>query len=209
MKVLFLSPHTDDVEVGAGGTLLKLIEQGHDVRWIVFSAAEDSLPAGLPKDTLRTEFVNVAKDLGLQPHQYEVLNYRVRYLFEHRQQVLEQLVACRREFPPDLVVGPSLHDFHQDHQVVAQEMFRAFKSTSSIICYELPWNHLEFKTQLFVKLEARHVARKVELLKHYESQLRLKRRYFEEDYVRSLAVMRGGQTDAPYAEAFEVLRWIL
>lgn len=209
MKVLFLSPHTDDVEVGAGGTLLKLLEQGNDIYWLVFSAAEDSLPAGLPKDTLRVEFLKVAADLGLKPEQYNVLDYRVRYLSEHRQQVLEQLVALRRMFTPDLVVGPSLHDFHQDHQVVAQEMFRAFKNTSSIICYELPWNHLEFNTQLFVKLEERHIARKVALLKHYDSQQRLARRYFEEDYLRSLATMRGGQTDARYAEAFEVLRWVL
>ena len=209
MKVLFLSPHTDDVEVGAGGTLLKMLEQGHEIYWLVFSAAEDSLPAGLPKDTLRLEFLNVAKDLGLKPEQYRVLGYRVRYLFEHRQQVLEELVALRREFAPELVVGPSLHDFHQDHQVVAQEMFRAFKSTSSIISYELPWNHLEFDTQLFVRLEEHHMTRKIALLGHYESQKRLKRRYFEEEYLRSLAIMRGGQTDARYAEAFEVLRWML
>jgi len=70
------------------------------------------------------------------------------------------------------------------------------RRAAAYICYELPWSHLEFKTQLFVKLEPRHVAHKVGLLEHYESQLRLKRRYFEEDYVRSLATMRGGQTDA-------------
>jgi N-acetylglucosamine malate deacetylase 1 len=209
MKILFLSPHTDDVELGAGGTLLKMIEQQHEIRWLVFSAAEDSLPAELPKSTLRDEFIAVATDLGLGPELYKVLDYRVRYLFEHRQQVLEHLVAMRNEFVPDLVIGPSLHDFHQDHQVVAQEMFRAFKSTSSIICYELPWNHLAFDTQLFVRLQERHVARKVSLLRHYDSQHRLKRRYFQEEYLRSLAVMRGGQTDADFAEAFEVLRWLL
>lgn len=209
MRVLLLSPHTDDVEVGAGGTLLKMLEQGHEVRWLVFSAAEDSLPAELPKSTLREEFIQVATDLGLGPELYRVLDYRVRYLFEHRQQVLEHLVTMRQEFAPELVIGPSLHDFHQDHQVVAHEMFRAFKSQSSIICYELPWNHLEFNTQLFVRLEERHIARKVALLQHYHSQIRLKRRYFQEEYLRSLAIMRGGQTDAPFAEAFEVLRWLL
>jgi len=209
MRALFISPHTDDVELGAGGTLVKLLEEGNEVYWVVFSTAEDSLPQGTPPDTLRREFLSVVDDLGLDKGQYKILNFRVRYLPEHRQEVLEELVRIKKEYSPDLVVGPSLDDYHQDHQVVAWEMIRAFKNSASIISYELPWNHVRFNTQLFVRLEERYIDRKISLLSHYQSQVSLNRPYFSEDFIRGWARTRGVQVGARYAEAFEVIRWIL
>lgn len=209
MRVLFLSPHTDDVELGAGGTLVKLLEQGHEIFWVVFSTAEDSLPENLQRDTLRREFISVTRILGLSENNYKIFDFRVRRLHEHRQEVLEELVRARKDFTPDLVIGPSLNDYHQDHQVVAWEMTRAFKNTSSIICYELPWNHVTFNTQLFVKLEEKHIEKKAELLGNYKSQLILGRPYFSRDFIFGWARMRGVQIRSEFAEAFEVIRWIL
>lgn len=209
MRVLLLSPHTDDVELGAGGTLAKLLELNHEVFWVVFSTAEESLPDGLPRDTLKREFLSVVEDLGIPSDHYRVFSFPVRRLHEHRQEVLEELVRIRKDFSPDLVIGPSLHDFHQDHQVVANEMVRAFKNSSSIISYELPWNHVSFDAQLFVKLEKHHLEKKVSLLKHYRSQLSLGRPYFSEEYILGWAKMRGVQVKSEFAEAFEVIRWIL
>lgn len=209
MRALFLSPHTDDVELGAGGTLVKFLEEGHEIYWVVFSTAEDSLPPGIPRDALRREFLSVISDLGLKSEQYRILNFRVRHLPEHRQEVLEELVRTRKEYSPDLVIGPSLNDYHQDHQVVAWEMVRAFKNSASIISYELPWNHVRFNTQLFVRLEERHIDRKIALLSHYQSQISLNRPYFSEDFIRGWARTRGVQVRVRYAEAFEVIRWII
>jgi LmbE family N-acetylglucosaminyl deacetylase len=208
MKVLFLSPHTDDVELGAGGTLCKFLEQGNEVSWMVFSTAENSLPANLPKDTLKKEFINVARSIGLKDDHYRIFDFSVRYLPHHRQEILELMVKAKAEFSPDMVIGPSLKDHHQDHQVVANEMVRAFKNTSSIICYELPWNHIEFNTQMFIKLEKRQLDSKIKLLNNYNSQVSLNRPYFSEEFVLGWAKMRGVQVNAGYAEAFEVIRWI-
>lgn len=208
MRVLFLSPHTDDVELGAGGTLIKFLEGGHEVFWMVFSTAEDSLPAGMPKDTLKNEFLEVAGALGLN-NNYRIFGFKVRRLHEYRQEVLEELVRMRNEFSPDIVIGPSLHDYHQDHQVVAQEMVRAFKNTSSIISYELPWNHVTFDAQLFVRLNREHIKRKIELLNHYRSQIKLNRPFFSADFIEGWARMRGVQVKTEFAEAFEVIRWLL
>jgi len=209
MKILFLSPHTDDVELGAGGTLVKSLELGHEILWVVFSTAEDSLPDNMPKDALKKEFLKVISDLGLKEEDYQIMNFRVRRLHEYRQEILEELVKIRKDFGPELVIGPSLNDYHQDHQVVAWEMTRAFKNTSSIIAYELPWNHVAFNTQMFVKLEEKHIKKKVELLKNYRSQQILNRPYFSEDFIFGWARMRGVQVRAEFAEAFEVIRWIL
>lgn len=206
-KVLILSPHTDDAELGCGGTISKFIKEGKEFLWIAFSTAEESLPAELPKDTLSREFIKVTENLGLKRENYKIFNFKVRKLTEKRQEVLDELVEIRKSFKPDLVIGPSLHDFHQDHSVVANEMIRAFKTSASIICYELPWNHIEFNTQMFVKLSEDEIKSKIEMMSFYKSQLHIKRHYFTEDFIKGLAFTRGAQIGAKYAEAFEVVRW--
>lgn len=207
-NVLILSPHTDDAELGCGGTIAKLIEQNKNIIWCVFSTAEDSLPDNLPSDTLKKEFLDVCKKLNLNESQYLIYNYAVRTLPDFRQEILEKLVKIKNEFNPDLVIGPSLNDYHQDHQVIANEMIRAFKSSSSIISYELPWNHVTFSNQMFVRLSKEQIDKKVELLASYQSQLIKKRSYFSEKFIQSLANVRGMQIGTDYAEAFEVIRWI-
>ena len=209
MKILVLSPHTDDAELGCGGSIIKFIEEGHNVLWVVFSTAEESLPKGWPKDTLKKEFWDAMKPLSLKEENYRIFNFKVRNLHEHRQGILEELINIREEFKPKIVIGPSLNDFHQDHQVVANEMIRAFKATSSIICYELPWNHVTFNTQLFVKLKKEHIVKKWEMLKNYKSQLTKGKTYFSEAFIYGLAKTRGVQCNSEYAEAFEVIRWII
>ena len=175
----------------------------------MFSTAEESLPEALPKDTLKKEFFGVMKALNMRGGNYKLFNFRVRNLDKHRQEILEELINIRDDFKPQLVIGPSLNDFHQDHQVIANEMIRAFKTTSSIICYELPWNHMTFNTQLFIKLRKSHISKKYEMLKNYKSQLTKERAYFSEEFVYGLAKIRGVQCNSEYAEAFEVIRWMI
>jgi len=208
-NVLILSPHTDDAELGCGGTISKLINQGDNILWVVFSTAEDSLPDDLPADTLTNEFKHVIKYLGLKRKNYIIFNYQVRKLFEKRQEILEELVKIRKNFKPDLVIGPSLNDYHQDHTVVANEMVRAFKTSASIICYELPWNHIKFETRFFIKLSKKDLDKKIKLLDFYKSQRYVKRFYFSKDFVKGLANTRGVQVNSEFAEAFEVIRWVL
>lgn len=209
MRIAILSPHADDAELGCGGSLVKFLEEGHQLFWVVFSIAGESLPQGFPGDTLKNEFLGVLQALGLREDRCKILNFNVRNLHRHRQEILEELILLREEFRPHLVIGPSLNDFHQDHQVVANEMVRAFKTVSSIICYELPWNHVTFDTQLFVQLSKDQVGKKCAMLNHYKSQQHKGRVYFSEEFVLGLARTRGVQCNAQCAEAFEVIRWII
>lgn len=207
-KILVLSPHTDDAELGCGGAIARFLDEKKEILWLVFSTAEESLPIDMPKDTLKREFLCVTKKLKLEFNQFQIFNFKVRRLNEKRQDVLEELIKIRNEFKPSLVIGPSLNDYHQDHIVLANEMIRAFKSSSSILSYELPWNNITFSNQFFVKLEDQHIQKKIELLKCYHSQLVKERRYFSEEFIRGLARTRGTQIFCNYAEAFEVIRWI-
>ncbi|MDX9907754.1 MAG: PIG-L family deacetylase [Bacteroidales bacterium] len=206
-NILILSPHTDDAELGCGGTIIRFLKEGKNVIWIVFSTAEESLPPELPKDTLVTEFLNVTQYLGLKEDNYKIFHFEVRKLSDKRQEVLEELVRIRKTFKPDLVIGPSVNDYHQDHVVVANEMIRAFKSHCSIISYELPWNHVTFNTQMFITLEQQDIQKKYDLLRFYHSQMLVKRNYFTEEFILGLARVRGTQIGKEYAEAFEVIRW--
>jgi LmbE family N-acetylglucosaminyl deacetylase len=207
-KILVLSPHTDDAELGCGGTIIKFLEEKKQIKWIVFSVAEDSLPNEDDKQKLKKEFLEVCKSLNLNEENYSIYHFPVRNLDKYRQDILEILVKVKREFNPDLVLGPSQNDYHQDHKVVSNEMIRAFKMQSSILCYELPWNHIKFTATYFEILQDRHVELKLKILKNYQTQVNLNRFYFSDDVIKGILMTRGSQINTKYAEAFDVIRII-
>ena len=205
-RVLILAPHTDDGEFGCGGCISKWLDEGKELYYVAFSSAEKSVPEGMPKDTLKKEVQEASKVLGIRPDNLILFDYPVREFPLYRQQILEDMIRLMTELRPELVLLPSTADTHQDHQTISQEGFRAFKKVS-IIGYEMPYNNLNFTTDLFVILEEKHVVRKIEALKCYKSQFG--RPYATESFIRSLARVRGTQIGTEYAEAFEVIRWVI
>lgn len=204
-NVLVLAPHTDDGELGAGGTIAKLTEGGAKVFYAAFSTAEQSVPEGFEKDILKREVRAATQELGIPEERLFVYNYEVRKLNYARQEILEDLIVLRRNIDFDLILMPSLNDVHQDHMTVANEGLRAFKN-KTILGYELIWNNLKFDIQCFVFLEDRHVEHKIKALSHYQSQGH--RVYMSDAFIRSLAMTRGVQIGTSYAEAFEVIRLV-
>jgi LmbE family N-acetylglucosaminyl deacetylase len=205
-NVLVLAPHTDDGELGAGGSISRFIEEGAKVTYIAFSTAEQSVPDGMPKDILKTEVKEATIRLGIQPENLIIFNYEVRKLNYVRQEILEKLIEIRKTQNFDLVLIPSPHDIHQDHTTIALEAIRAFKNTS-IFGYELIWNNLTFNSQGFIKLQKKHIENKIHALKSYKSQG--SRDYLSDEFIFSLAKARGVQVGSEYAEAFEVIRLFL
>lgn len=204
-RIVALSPHTDDSELGCGGFLARALEEGADVWVLAYSSAAESLPPGAPRDTLRHECRKALGRLGVPPDQVILRDYPVRRFAEHRQSILEEMVALRRELAPDLVLLPASTDVHQDHQVIHAEGVRAFKETT-IFGYELPWNHIAFRCQAYAALERRHLERKERALAAYRSQVELGRPYFAPGFAEALARLRGTQVKTELAEAFEVVR---
>lgn len=202
-RVLVLAPHTDDGELGCGATIARLVEMKSDVHYVAFSDCEDSLPAGVPRNALRVELAEAARVLGLSAENVVCEKFKVRLFFESRQDILQSIIGHRNRIDPELVLMPTMQDIHQDHGVVAAEGLRAFKDRT-ILCYELPWNNLTFSTTAFVKVEERHVGRKIDALKRYASQT--SRRYMNDEVIRAIARTRGVQIGCDFAEAFEVMR---
>jgi LmbE family N-acetylglucosaminyl deacetylase len=205
-RILVLAPHTDDGEFGCGGTIAKLIAAQAEVFYAAFSVCELSIPSHLPKNILETEVKKATGVLGIRSENLKIFRYAVRNFESYRQQILDDLVGLRNEIEPDLILMPSPHDIHQDHCTIGLEGVRAFKQIS-ILGYELPWNNLIFNTQSFVFLEEEHLNKKIEALKCYQSQSN--RVYANENFIRSLAIIRGTQIGVKFAEAFEVIRWII
>ena len=205
-RVLVLAPHTDDGEFGCGGTITKLIEEGHEVYYAAFSACQQSVLPQFPSDILITEVKAATKILGIKPENLILFDYNVRTFGYHRQEILDDLIKMRADIKPELIFMPDMHDLHQDHATIATEGLRAFKF-ASILSYELPWNNLTFTTSSFVHLSEMHLQTKVNALKAYESQAH--RPYSDEDFLRSVARTRGVQIGTKYAEAFNVVRWII
>ena len=204
-KILVLAPHTDDAELGCGGTVARFHSEGREIYVAAFSTARASLPEGADPDTLKNEFLASMEILGIPKDRLFVYDYKVRMLSYHRQEVLEEMVKLRNSIQPDLVLLPSGSDLHQDHQVVYNEGLRAFKQ-NSIWGYELPWNHVSFSTQAFVKLDQAHLDMKWKMMTTYESQFQKQRAYFTKEFIEGLARVRGVQVNEEFAEAFEVVR---
>lgn len=204
--VLVLAPHTDDGELGCGGAISKWIEEGKRVHYAAFSTCAESVPAGFPRDILAHEVRAATRILGVKPAHLHIFDFRVRHFPAVRQAILEELIKLRKSLKPDLVVIPSLNDLHQDHHTIAEEGRRAFKAVS-VLGYEEPWNTIRFDTECLVPLEKRHVDRKLKAILAYKSQKA--RHYSKKDFIHGLARIRGVQAGVAYAEAFEVVRWIV
>jgi LmbE family N-acetylglucosaminyl deacetylase len=198
VKVLALSPHTDDIELGCGGYLSKLHEQGHEIICLVFSDCSSEW-GHLP---LRSE---CAKSLSYISSKIHIGDYQVRKF--DRQLILDSMIDFRDEFSPDLVLMPSEADVHQDHRIVYEEGVRAFSRDCNVLSYELVWNCRGFKPSFYVELQEKHLKEKLDMLSCYKSQIELHRPYFDEELIRGFARTRGLQIKKLFAESFEVITW--
>ena len=205
-RILVLAPHTDDGELGCGGTIAKAISNGSEVYYVAFSSADKSLPKKFPPGILKKELITATKILGIPAKNVRCLDYEVRHFSTHRQAILEDLHKLRTEVDPDIVFTPSLNDLHQDHKTLAEESRRIFKRTT-MLGYEMPWNNISFDTFAFSVLSRTHLDKKIKALQCYNSQKH--KEYFEDNFIESLAITRGVQINSKYAEAFEVIRWIM
>jgi LmbE family N-acetylglucosaminyl deacetylase len=193
-RALILSPHTDDAELGCGGTISKMVEDGWNVHVIYFSAVGDRYP------NLVAEAANSGKILGVS---HEILDFETRFFPRDRQAILQALYDHSRKKSYDIVFTPTTTDIHQDHGVVTSEAKRAFRNCT-LLGYELPWNNLEVNLNCFIPLEERHVKKKILALECYDSQKH--NPYFNEKFFRSVVKMRGIQLARDYAEGFETIK---
>lgn len=202
-RVLVLAAHTDDAEIGCGGTISKFLKKGCYVRVVVFAKDNPDLPEG----TLEKEFNESMHRLCPVDGLYSTLyDYPMRKLNYVRQDILDLMFSEKEKYQPNMVFVPSRNDLHKDHLTISEEGVRAFKGITTL-GYEMPWNNITFDTHAFIKLSGQDLDKKIYALHAYESQSH--KSYLQNDYLRCLARTRGVQAGCEYAEAFEVIRWIM
>ena len=204
--VLLLCPHPDD-EIASGGLVSTLIERGHPVHYFYFSdCAESTRSLGFEAEVLIEECHKSCAVLGIQPDRIRGLDFPVRRFPQYRQEILEVLVAARREIEPKLVLCPASYDIHQDHATIAQESLRAFKH-ATILGYEFPWNQMESQTRFLATIEKRHLDIKIAAWNCYKSQAA--RAYHGHLVFEAMARVRGVQANVEFAEGYEVARAVV
>jgi len=200
-KILTLAAHTDDVEIGCIATLHKFKDA--DIKVIAFSLA--------PGEDVTHEFKNsmdILKSSWTRKGtvEYDLYEMEMRELGYNRQKILDILYEESSNTNYDLVMCPSSFDTHQDHKVIRDECFRAFKKTT-IFGYEMPWNNRKFESDVFVEVSESDLKNKLKHFNCYKSQVN--RSFFSEEYIRSMATYRGFQCGVQYAEAFELIRMVI
>jgi LmbE family N-acetylglucosaminyl deacetylase len=204
LQILCLGSHSDDIEIGCGGTILRLAEQYPNCvfHWVVFSAdgvrlAEAQRAASLfaGSTNLVGPFLKAFPD-GFMP----VVSGEVKAFFED----LKQTVS------PDLIFTHNRKDAHQDHRLVAELTWNTFRD-HLILEYEIPKYDGDLgQPSLFVPLQPEDCQKKVRyIMDTFQSQH--SKRWFQEDTFLSLMRLRGMECNAPsgYAEAFYCRKLVL
>jgi LmbE family N-acetylglucosaminyl deacetylase len=196
-RILALGAHPDDIEIGCGGTILRLVAErrGLEVLWAVFAAnperaAEARRSAGA--------FLE-----GVGSVRVAIRDYRDGFLPYTGGAVKDDFESLKREFSPDLVFTHYRDDRHQDHRLISELTWNTWRD-HLILEYEIPKYDGDFGSpNLFSPLPRATLEKKIDLVfEHFGSQA--DRHWFTRDLLSSVARVRGMECVAPeqVAEAF-------
>lgn len=197
LKILCLGAHSDDIEIGAGATLLTWIAEGIplNIHWCVLSAT----------GARREEALASARSFlqGAKHHEIEVQEFQDGYFGYRGAQVKDWFESLKGRTSPDVVLTHSRHDAHQDHREVCQLTWNSFRD-HLILEYEVPkWDGDLGPVNTYVSVTAAALERKIEfLIEHFGTQR--SKTWFDAETFWALARLRGVECRAPegYAEGF-------
>jgi LmbE family N-acetylglucosaminyl deacetylase len=195
LQVLAVGSHADDIEIGCGGTLLRLARTRElDVHWVVLSATEERAA-----EAKRSAEAFLA---GATSSRIAVEAFRDAF-FRYGGEVKEYFETLKADASPDLILTHHGSDLHQDHRLVAELTWNTFRD-HLILEYEIPKYDGDLGSpNVFVYLDEDIARRKVELLlESFPSQQ--SRPWFTEDLFMALMRLRGMESASPsgLAEAF-------
>jgi len=197
LTVLCIGAHCDDIEIGCGGTILRLAGEcrGAVFHWVVFSA-----PEVRATEAQRAAELFVSSSTLQGPH---LKAFRDGFMPFEGAAVKEVFEGLKRSVSPDLILSHSRRDAHQDHRLLAELTWNTFRD-HLILEYEIPKYDGDLEQpSVFVPLEADVCQRKIDyIMETFRSQLG--KRWFRRETFLSLMRLRGMECNAPsgYAEAF-------
>jgi LmbE family N-acetylglucosaminyl deacetylase len=197
LRILCLGAHSDDIEIGCGGTVLRLIEENPEaeVRWVVLAAAGQR----------KAEATKSAQSFLASARRKEIVlkEFRDGYFPYLGAEIKDFFESLKREYEPDLVLTHFRDDLHQDHRLVSELSWNTFRN-HLILEYEIVKYDGDLGApNFFVPLDESLVQKKVRLiLESFASQRQ--KSWFSADTFYSILRLRGVESNSPgkYAEAF-------
>jgi len=204
LRLLCLGAHCDDIEIGCGGTILKLATAGRriEVHWVVFSSDEQRKQEALKSAEAFLGGVTTKKVaiLGLRDGFFPYLGYELK----------ERLEQLKAEISPDLILTHYRNDLHQDHRLVSELTWNTFRN-HLILEYEIPKYDGDFGSpNVFVSLDESTCRRKIDvILDAFQSQN--EKHWFSRDLFSAILRLRGMEANAcgGYAEGFYCRKAVL
>jgi len=194
-KILCLGAHSDDIEIGCGGTILKLLESDGKMafHWVVFSSNEVR-----KKEAEKSAEVFLA---GAIDKYIAVKAFRDGFFPYIGSEIKQYFEALKRKVDPDLIFTHYRSDLHQDHRLISDLTGNTFRD-HLILEYEIPKYDGDLgQPNVYVRLEESIVNRKNKhLMESFQSQE--ENQWFTQETFRSLLRLRGIESNAQYAEAF-------
>ena len=218
MKVLVVSPHPDDETLGAGGTLIKLKKNGHNIFWL--NVTDMKKEYGWPdekinhrkkqiKDIISFFHFDGFYNLELPPAKLSSLN---------EEQIITNIRSVFEEIKPEWLIIPGQYDAHSDHHIVyncCMACTKAFRapyikriSTMEIVSEtEFGFQEHKFSPNLFIDI-SEELEEKLEALKIYDTEIETPPFPRSIENVKALATYRGSCCMCKYAEAFQMIKQI-
>jgi LmbE family N-acetylglucosaminyl deacetylase len=203
LRLLCLGAHSDDIEIGCGGTLLRLFGERHCiVHWVVFAAS--------PQRVSEARSSAEAFLAGAKESTVLIRDFKESYFPYVATEIKDFFEELKRSVTPDVVLCHRRQDVHQDHRTIAELAWNTFRN-HLVLEYEIPKYEGDLgQPNLFVPLSKQTAERKVELLlTHFQSQLT--RTWFRADTFHGLMSVRGIECNAPdgRAEGFYLRKSVL
>jgi LmbE family N-acetylglucosaminyl deacetylase len=197
-SVLFLGAHPDDIELGCGALLHRIVKQT-DVLCVTLSDNQKNPDL----QNVVAEHYDSMAVLGVPEEKIILGPFTTRVFHDARQEILEYFLKLRREFKPDLIFVHSKQDVHQDHLTMTDEALRAFRGIT-VLGFDVVRSSYGFFPHFLIEVSEEDVNKKIEALTMYETYR--DRYYFNSELTRSIMLRHGALAERPFAEGFDILR---
>lgn len=208
-KILVISAHADDAELGAGGSIAKHVELGDEVRMLLIthSAYKDYNGETIrSRPTARKESKKSSKILGI--HRVDCLGYETKKV-KYNVKLIEDINKYVDSYSPDVIYTHWEGDTNQDHEAIAKATFIGARNYHKILKYRSNWHSSTktFRENFYVDI-SEQIEKKMDSIRSHKSETD-KRGGSWQEYFRSKARLSGIEIGKGYAEAFEIHKWVM
>lgn len=204
-RILVFGAHPDDIEIGMGGTITKLVKLGHDVIMVIATLPNFTIADN--KDERKLEAISSATILGCNIPEFLDLAQEDIVFGRRMVTLVDSLI---KKYNTSTVYTQWIGDSHQDHQILTQSVIAASRDLNNLYMYEttIPGGLTEkaFRPQLYVDI-TKEMENKTTSLKCFKSQ-NLRCGPFWIDAIVGRSIYRGYQMNTKYAEAFEIVKTV-